>query len=151
MLNLYLWLKFIHVTAAIFWIGGLAALAVASRRSAGSVDGAKANLPIHNHILGRALIRPAMIVTILAGLTLGHLSGGMAPWAAWGVVVAVATVVVTLAFIRRYERELTELALRGHSDGAREAILRRRISRLGVLNIVLLVSAVWSMVYKPVL
>lgn len=149
MLNAYLWLKFIHVTAAIFWVGGLVALAVQNRRHAGPTDGPEAHAPMQDRSLGRLMIRPSMIVAILAGFALAHLSGGMAPWAAWGVIVSIAFLIVTLAFIRRYHREVTDMVLDGHADAARAAILRRRIGRLGMLNILLLLSAVWAMVYKP--
>ncbi|HEX7091958.1 MAG TPA: DUF2269 family protein [Longimicrobiales bacterium] len=148
MFNAYLWLKFVHVTAAILWVGGVVVLAVLARRSARD-PGAAGELPIHRHPIGRALIQPAMIVTIVAGLALGHLRGSMPPWATWGLVVAVATVVVVLGFIRRYDRELLALAANGEGNAVREAVLRRRIARLGMLNIVLLLSAVWAMVYKP--
>lgn len=87
---------------------------------------------------------PGMIATLLAGFGLVYLRGGMPPWTSWGVLVAIATLVVGLAFVRRYARELKRIA-----DQPREIVLRRRIGFLWALNLLLLLSAVWAMVYKP--
>jgi uncharacterized membrane protein len=149
MLNGYLWLKFVHVLAASLWVGGVVMLSVGPRRQGGDYEAPDPQTPIYRHPPGGMLIPASMITTVVAGIALGHQSGGMAPWALWGLVVAVVSAVVALAFVRRYDRELMAYEATGQTEAQRAALLRRRIRRLGLLNVVLLLSAVWAMVYKP--
>jgi uncharacterized membrane protein len=153
MLTWYTLLKFVHVVAVIVWMGGLVALAVVNARIEGDPDHALLrSLSRQNAFLGRAVLGPAALVTLLAGIALAVvLGGGFALWMVWGLVGALASFVLGGTLVRRASLRLVELAGTPSADAARLAAARRRLSRLNLINIALLLSIVWAMVAKPTL
>lgn len=150
MQNTYTWLKFIHVVTVAAWFGGFAALlamnAVASRTAdAGHV----ASYLRYAKALGPLLIGPASGLAILAGILgmgAGHL--GMTPWLMGGMSVVVLFILVGVIGLRPILKQLTDGVARDLGPGELRPMLVRQ-KRLFVLNLLLLVLAVWAMVFKP--
>ncbi|HYU01898.1 MAG TPA: hypothetical protein VEK85_16105, partial [Gemmatimonadales bacterium] len=84
-----------------------------------------------------------------AGLSMVAIRRHMDHWAGWGLVVSLGYVLLTLIFLSRFERQLAALRAGPEPDSARQRALRRRAAAVALLNLLLLVSAVWAMVYKP--
>lgn len=181
MTSMYLLYKFLHVTAVTLWFGGAVAIGIVSARVARSVGGeAVAAVAEQSRFVGRVLIGPSVLVTLLSGIAMVVVLGGMPPWAGWGVVVVLATATLGI-LLGRFGGELGRLqraavaagaavgapggepgavphreadpagnsAREGSDVTARERVLRRRVAILGALNMLLLLSAVWAMVFKP--
>lgn len=152
MTSLYNLLQFVHVAAAIVWLGGSAALTVLNARLAGRLDGAgTAALESQSARLGALLFGPAAVTTLLAGFGMVAVSGmGAQLWVIWGLAVVVASLVLSGGFIRRVAARLGELTASPDTDAALVARQRTRLGLLNALNLLLLLSAVWAMVVKPV-
>ena len=152
MTSLYDLLQFIHVTAAIVWIGGSVALTVLHARLAGRLDGDSiAILRSQSARLGGLLFGPAAITTLLAGIGMVAVSGmGGQLWVTWGLIVVFASLVLSGGFIRRVAGRLTTLVTSPQSDAAVIDSYRTRLGMLNAFNLLLLLSAVWAMVVKPV-
>ncbi len=152
--SLYLWLKFVHVAAVTVWIGGVVALAVLNARFARVGDAAaRAAMGQQSEAFGRTVIGPAMAVTLLAGVWMAGQFGipFTSLWIVWGLLGFVGFVVIGIVATGRAASELSALAQSVGPDASRVAALRGRLQALGALNLLLLASVIWAMVFKPTL
>ena len=145
-------IKFLHVAAVTVWVGGVVALSVINARlSTAAEPTARLAMIRESQAYGKLIIAPAMGVVLLAGFAMvgiAHLHPGML-WIWWGLIGLVASVVVAGPVMGRAGAELGRLA--GSPDGPRVGVLQRRLRWLAILNMLLLFSVIWAMVYKPTL
>ena len=151
--SLYLPLKFLHVVAVIVWVGGVFALALLNARVA-RLDEAAAQEVMRrlSEFLGRVAIGPAMLLAVIAGIATS-LSVGFpftSLWIVWGIAGFVLSGALTAA-IGRTSGQFGEQPRGDAAAGARLEALRRRLLTLNALNLLLLASVVWAMVFKPAL
>lgn len=153
MFNWYAAFTFLHVTAVIVWIGGAVALAVVNLRLERESDlGVLRFLSRQSGFLGRAVLAPAALVTLIAGGALAaFLGAGFTLWMGWGLAVLLGSMALGGTLVRRAHEELVVLATVANPDLVRLGAVRRRLATLSVLNITLLISAVAAMVFKPVI
>ncbi len=149
---LYGLLKVLHIVSAMVWIGGLVALGVLNARLARAGDGDTiAALGAQSRFFGRAVTGPAMALTLLAGLGMvwrGGISLGSL-WIVWGLVGLVASGVLGDGPIRQTGQAVAELAASTPAADSRLGALQRRLIVLNVINLLVLLSVVWAMVFKP--
>lgn len=150
MYNLFL---FLHIVGVIVWIGGAVALTVLNLRLAREPSaGVREAIAGTGEFFGRAVFGPAVMLTLIAGVVMiGMLDWAMPAWAIWGVCGLVVSAVVGAAFIGRASRELTQLMAADGPDAgtARIAALRQRVTLSSALNLLILLSVVWVMIFKP--
>jgi uncharacterized membrane protein len=147
---LYTLLKFLHVLSAIVWVGGVFALTVLNARLARARDtDATAALARVGGFYGQAVLGPAAALTLLAGvgttLTAGFPMRSL--WIIWGFAAILASLALGASLIRVTTQRIGTLAAEG--DMTQIAPLQGRLVTLNVVNILLLLSAVWAMVAKP--
>jgi uncharacterized membrane protein len=148
----YLLLKFLHILGAIAWIGGLLTLVVLNARMGREGDAAVvASLGRQSEDLGRSVLGPAMLVTLLAGL--GAAGVARFPfsslWIVWGIVGFISSIIVGVLLVQRAAGELESAAREAGTADPRLAGLRSRLIALNAVNLLLLVSIVAAMVFKP--
>jgi uncharacterized membrane protein len=152
--TLYLLLKVLHIIAAIVWIGGVFTLAVINARASRSEDAAvMAALGRQSEFFGRVAIGPAMAVILVAGLVMvgqSRISFGSL-WIIWGLVGVIGSGAISGVGIGRTAAALAELRASASADDPRISTIRGRLVTLNVINLILLVSVVWAMVFKPTL
>jgi hypothetical protein len=151
---LYPLLKLLHVIGAIVWAGGASTMAVLNARLA-RADGAAAGqlaLARASQGVGQVVLGPAAGITLLSGIATAA-AGGIdlsTLWTLWGFAGVAASAALGGTAIRR-----TTVALEGAlSTPARHgsvAPLRRRLTRLNLVNLAVLFSTVAAMVLKPAL
>lgn len=152
--SLYLWLKFVHLTAVTVWVGGVVALFVLNARFGRLGNpAAQAAMAQQSEAFGRTVIGPAMAVTLLAGLWMAGQFGipFTSLWIVWGLVGFVLFVLIGIVATGRTAAELGELARSAGPNDPRLDALRGRLGTLGVLNLIVLLSVIWAMVVKPTL
>ncbi|HEX7091543.1 MAG TPA: DUF2269 family protein [Longimicrobiales bacterium] len=144
-------LKFVHVAAAIVWVGGVITLTVVTRRMARVHGGPIAQaLAREQPFFGQRLMMPAALTTLLSGLAMVGLLGGRPPfWVVWGLAGVFGSSAIG-ALLGRTGQELGRLSAAG-TEEARLRGLRRRLAVLAGINIAVLLSTVWAMVVKPTL
>lgn len=151
MSTLYSILKFLHVSAVIIWLGALITLAVlfarlASQREAGGLR----LLSQQAAFIGKSLIGPAAIVTLLAGGALmAEIHAGMQAWIWWGIIGFFTSMFLGGFLMQRTGNRIATIAASSTPDAAAMAALQARLRMLGIVNIVILLSVVWAMVAKP--
>lgn len=146
--------KFVHVTAAIFWIGGAGTLAILNARLAREADRVVlAALLRQANFFGRAILGPAAALTLIAGIataaSVGFDFGAL--WITWGFIGVLGSMLLGATLIRGANVRLGEIALSTEPGDPRLSALQRRIGTLNLINILLLLSTVGAMIFKPTL
>jgi protoporphyrinogen IX oxidase len=151
MFNAYLWLKFLHVAGVAVWFGGLAAAITLNRRLSTNADPSiVAAVAREAQFLGTRVIAPASGVTLLTGVGMLLVSDlGFPVWVLWGIIVFFLFGLLGSTAIRATSQELQKRIASGNAGVAELQPLVRRMALLSTINISLLVTAVWAMVFKP--
>jgi uncharacterized membrane protein len=151
MTNIYAWLKFLHVVAVAVWVGGLTCVIMVNRRISRSSDRAViAAVAEQTMFLGTRVIATSSGITLIAGvfaLIVGKL--GFPLWALWGFISFVLFLTFGATAIRVTSTELQKHLGMPETTVENLRLLLRRLVLLSSINLVLLLSAVWAMVFKP--
>jgi uncharacterized membrane protein len=146
------WLHVAHVLGAIVWLGGGLMLCVLGARLSRDADAhAVAAFGRTLSYVGPRVLTPAVLVTLLFGVWMVYENPAWDFAQTW-IIIALAlfaiAFVIGLAFLSR-----VGLALQRVADGEGDAAQSRGLLRQWVLGysivLVLLVIAVWDMVFKP--
>jgi uncharacterized membrane protein len=151
--TVYTLFKFLHIVGAIVWIGGVIAVNIISVRIAREKEGAAlAALSRQSRFYGVAVIGPAAGLTLLAGIVMIAVSGLGAPlWVIWGFAAILVSMGLGATLIRRLGEELSQVAATAKPDDPRLLALQQRLSTINIINVLVLLSAVAAMVFKPAL
>lgn len=146
---------FLHQLSAIIWLGGVIAINVLQLMVSREREPAAIGPLLHRtDLYGRAVIAPAAIFTLITGLVLIAQMDDVAwddLWVLWGVGGMVVSVLLGATLIRATNADLRRLAASpGGLDPQWEA-RQRRIATLYGINVLLLLSILWVMIFKPTL
>lgn len=152
MLSLYFILKFIHVAAVIFWIGGIGALTIMVLRAGKERNpaGLAAAMGLSAYF-GQRVIGPASGIALLTGIGMvikAHL-GFMSLWILWGFAGFVLHVILGVTLIRKNSIRLGQLAASPTPDANALAEALNRQRTYATIYILSMLSVVWAMVAKP--
>jgi uncharacterized membrane protein len=149
----YTLFKFLHIVGVIGWIGGLVTFSMLSARAARERDQAVlAAITRLMRINGMAIIGPSSGLTLIAGIVMIAVSGlGVPLWVIWGFAAIIVSMVLGVTLIGRTSKELREVAAAAEPSEPRLNALQRRLVALNIINVLVLLSAVWAMVFKPAL
>jgi uncharacterized membrane protein len=149
--SLYEWLLFGHIVAAMVWVGGavlLGALAIAVLR-AGELD-AIARFLRALPVLGPRVLAPATVAVVGLGvwLVLNSAAWDFAQaWVQVGIALFVVAFLIGAAHQSRAALNAQRAVERGDRDDAWQQLARWSWGYAVI--VVLLVAAVWDMVFKP--
>lgn len=149
---MYNTLKFLHIVSVIVWIGGMIMLTVLNRRLAksGPPEALRA-LGQQSGALSMTLFLPAVLFTVITGIGLVQVGrlGFSQIWIQWGIIGAVVSFIVGGVLTGGTARKLAAQIARGEVDAAQVAAVQRRIMVFVFVNLLVLLSIVWVMVFKP--
>ncbi len=145
--------KFIHISAAIIWIGSIVIMSVFNFQMARKKDIAGLiSLSKHEVFLGKFVIGPSAITTVLAGIYMSVFLGfGWNFWVIWGLVVILLTGIFGGTIARKLGTRIIAVANAEKIDYQQLQALQRKHNIWNLITILLLFSAVWVMIFKPVL
>jgi uncharacterized membrane protein len=145
-------LLFLHIGAAAVWLGASVLFFLLFQRSKTAQDPVLAErLGAHTEWLAKRLFIPVSIAVLIFGilLTIEGRWGFDQLWILIGIAGMAATFALGVAVIEPTTKKMhATIEANGprHPDVAR---YRRRLDALGVLDLALLFSIVWDMVFKP--
>lgn len=149
----YQLLEFVHVAAAVVWVGGAAAISLLSTRALRRDDlDALRRMGEDATFFGRSVLGPSALVTLVSGVSLVALAGwNLTLWTGWGLAGVAGSMFIGIRFIAPAHRHLVALVADEWADPRAIATARRVLMLPSVLNLVLLMSIVFAMVVKPTL
>ncbi len=150
MFTLYSFFKFLHVVSAIVWIGGVAMTTfINARLSSVKTPEAMQALSSTSSFYGRVVVGPAALLTLIAGVatTLQMGIGFDALWISWGFTAIFLSLILGATFIRITTNKL----FLATTSGGVMVGLQNRLALFNIINLLLLLSTVWMMVFKPTL
>jgi uncharacterized membrane protein len=150
----YALFKFVHVVAVIIWIGGVCALSVINARLTREQDRAVLMALLRQSgFYGAAIIAPAAVMTLIAGMATAGSAGLRfdSLWLTWGLLAILGSLLLGALPIRMTTAQLGKLTPIAESDDPRLIAARQRLTLLNAINVLLLLSTVWAMVFKPTL
>lgn len=145
---------FLHQLSAVVWLGGVLAVNVLQVRLGSRQDrAAQASLLRQTDLYGRAVIAPAATVALLTGLVLvAQMDLALSDlWVAWGLAGLLLSLALGATLIRATNAELRRLAADPGLDTPRWPAMQRRVATVYGINLLLLLSVLWAMVFKPTL
>lgn len=152
-MTLYTLFKFLHIVGVIGWIGGIVSFTLLNARIAReSNEAVLTELTRLMRLNGMVVIGPSSGVALITGIAMITLFGFGTPlWVMWGFVVIVLSVALGATMIRRTAEQVREWAAATTHNDSRLTALQRQLTTLNLINLLLLLSAVWAMVAKPAL
>jgi uncharacterized membrane protein len=141
--------KFLHVLGVIVWVGGVFTVNVLQVLvGRGSDRAPQASLLRLSDLYGRAVIAPATALTLTGVVRVEQIGVGYGTfWVAWGIAAIVLSIALGATMIRATNAALRRLA----ADDPQWPVLLRRAAILYAVNLLLLLSALWAMEFKPTL
>ena len=145
--------KFLHVAAAIIWLGsgvGIMVLMLSLRRAndgqtlmgvTGQMDG-----------LGTKLFGPASMSTLLFGILTVVVSDGAVQFSDAWIIIGLGGIAFSLVSVFRrnsLQKKLTTALEQGGPQNPEVAANAKRITMVNMVDLVLLFIVVWAMVFKP--
>jgi uncharacterized membrane protein len=147
-------LHFLHVLSVIVWFGGVLTLNVLAVRVGRGPDRSVQAVVLHlGDLYGRAVIAPAGVLTLITGILLvnEHDLAFSTLWVAWGLIGLFVSVILGATLIRATQVDLRRLTEGAGTDESRRLASQRRAAVLYSINVLILLSIVWAMVFKPTL
>jgi len=143
---------FLHIIGVITWLGGWTALWVLQVRFRKEQD-SKVQLALlrQSEFYGRAVVGAAAGVTFIAGLVLANRESVdfSTVWVAWGVVGLIASMALGGTVMRTATAKLGGLIANAPAGDPERLAAQRRVDLLNTINLLILLSVVFAMVFKP--
>jgi uncharacterized membrane protein len=146
-------LLFIHVLGAIVWIGAGITLLLLSRRlsTAQDMEGFRA-LSEQSEFFGPKVFAPAAFVTLAAGIWMVAISPAIGfgdAWIVWGLAGVALSVVFGAVLSEKAAKDLKEAIQSDPVDSGTVTTLQGRLSTYSTIDVVILLSVVCAMVFRP--
>jgi uncharacterized membrane protein len=149
----YSWLVFVHILAAITWVGGAIMLNVLNTRSIRSKDPARlATAARETEWVGTRVIAPTTLVLLAMGITMVAVNEAWTIGQLW-IILALVLFGLTFAtgafFLGPEAGRISRLV---EERGPQDPEVRRRLRRVvlvGRIDLITLIVVVWDMVVKP--
>jgi uncharacterized membrane protein len=149
----YSWLLFLHILAAIVWVGGAIMLNVLNTRNIRSGDPARlATSARETEWVGTRLIAPTTLVLLVLGLVMVGVNEAWTIGQLW-IILALVLFAITFATGAFFlGPEAGRIGKMIEERGAEDPEVRHRLRRVvlvGRIDLVTLIVIVWDMAVKP--
>lgn len=146
------WL-FLHIAAAILWVGGGTALgAMMARLQKAQAGPALGAVGAQMEFFSKALFIPAALLAVISGVAMVLTSEAWDfedPWIAVGVAGFLFTFIVGMAVMGPTSKKLKELGPSRPPGDAEVAGMQAKMKRFSMINTLVLWTVVVFMVFKP--
>jgi putative copper export protein len=146
---------FLHLLASMVWLGGVVALNILQLQVGRGPDRAALGPVLRrSDLYGRAVIAPAGAMTLLTGILLVIQDDQVSwsdLWVWWGIAGMVVSLGLGATLIRANNAGLRRLTAQPRHDDRQVSAGQRRAAVLYAINLLVLLSVVWAMVFQPTL
>jgi uncharacterized membrane protein len=150
----YTGFKFVHVLAAVVWVGGACVVQVYALLALRTNDPVRvAAFAGDTEFVGTRIFIPASLILLVSGLFTVHASGGAwsysQGWVQFGLAIVVLSIVVGAGYLGPESGRIAR-ATEAHGVASAEVQARiRRIFLVSRIELVLLLCVIFDMVVKP--
>jgi uncharacterized membrane protein len=146
--------KFVHVLAAIIWVGGAATAQVYALLAVRTNDPVRvAAFAGDTEFVGTRIFLPASVILLVSGILTVRESGGAwgygQGWVQFGLAVIALSIVTGAGFLGPESGRISKATKAGGVESAEVQARIRRIFLVSRIELVLLVAVVFDMVVKP--
>lgn len=148
----YSLIKFIHVLAVIIWLGGAFTLSLLNYLVAQKKDiSGLISLSKYAEFMGKFIISISAGITLLSGISLSVFFGfGWPFWVIWGFWIIILASILGSTVMRKISGKMNAIAQSKDPDYPKLHTLQRKFFIWNIIILILLFSAVWMMIFKPV-
>jgi uncharacterized membrane protein len=149
--SIYLLLKFLHIVAASVWIGGVITSSILTARLARQSEPLLIEaMARQSQRIGMLVLGPSAGLTLITGgAAMAVADFGFVTWIVWGLAAIALAMAIGATVMRKSFNELIEPLKAGGGKDPGIAALQRRLSLAQGVVLLILLSAVWAMVFKP--
>ncbi len=151
MLELYTTLKFVHVLAAIAWVGGgiMLDMMIGQARRTGNQTELLALLA-KTERYGKTFFSPSAVIVLVAGIAMASIGGIMsAPWVSFGFLGVFVSAGLGMGYLTPKSGVLRRMIEERGMQDAEVQALGSRLLMVSRIDLLLLVLVVAAMVFKP--
>jgi len=153
MFTLHATLLFVHIVGAIVWIGAGITFLILTRRLSAAQDmtGIRA-IGEQAEFFGPKVFAPSAFVTLAAGIWMVAISPSIGfgdVWIVWGLAGVALSVLFGAVLSEKAARQLLEATQSDTVDPGVVGALQSRLSTYSTIDVVILLSVVWAMVFRP--
>jgi uncharacterized membrane protein len=146
--------KFVHVLAAIIWVGGAATAQVYALLAVRTNDPVRvAAFAGDTEFVGTRIFLPASVILLVSGILTVRESGGAwgygQGWVQFGLAVIALSIVTGAGFLGPESGRISKATKAGGVESPEVQARIRRIFLVSRIELVLLVAVVFDMVVKP--
>lgn len=149
---MFLTVKLIHIIAIIVWFGSFIVMGLLNILMERKKDvSGLISLYQYEVFIGKFIIAPSAIIALFSGVALSEVFGfGWPLWIIWGLIVIVTSGILGGVFIPKMSKKITDIAKCENVDFLKLKNQRRKLTTWEIINAILLLSAIWAMVFKPI-
>lgn len=153
-LNHYNALKFVHVLAAVVWVGGACTVQVYAFLALRTEDpGRVASFAADTEFVGMRVFLPSSLILLVSGMFTLHDSSGAwsysQRWVQFGLAVIVLSIIVGAGYLGPESGRIAKATERSGVESAEVQQRIRRIFLVSRIELVFLLAVVFDMVVKP--
>lgn len=151
-MDMYDWLKSIHVLSAVIWVGGAFTLQfLATRIDAAGDQAQMASFASNAEWFGKRIFMPASIIVLISGIWAVDEGGWSFGdfWVLWGLIGIAFSAIVGAAFLGPESGRIGKIVAERGVDDPEAVARRRRIFVVSRIELVILLTIVFVMVTKP--
>jgi uncharacterized membrane protein len=152
MFTMYTLFKFLHVASVIVWLGGVITLSILNFRiSRIRQPEVLQALSRTSDFYSRAVVGPAAILTLIAGMITAVQMGVSfnTLWIIWGFIGIFLSLILDATFSRMTTNKLSQLITTANYQ--QMSSVQNRLATLNLIDVLILLSVVAAMVFKPML
>jgi uncharacterized membrane protein len=146
--------KFVHVLAAVVWVGGACVVQVYALLAVRTNDPVKvAAFAGDTEFVGTRIFIPSSLILLVSGLFTVHESGGLwgygQGWVQFGLAIVVLSILVGAGYLGPESGRIARATERSGVGSAEVQARIRRIFLVSRIELVLLLAVIFDMVVKP--
>lgn len=149
---MFLFLKYLHIIGAIVLLGSVVTIDVVTfRLILLKKNPALQIIYSESKFIEKWIISTSSALTTISGIIMAYLWFGWPFWLYWGLIVVAFTGVTGSTIIPRIKKQITKLISENSTDTQAIKKLTFKFILLISINLLLLLSAVGTMIYKPIM
>jgi len=141
--------KFLHVSLAIIWVGGGIFGAIVTERAKAATPAHTLGIARDMEFAAKRVFAPAAMLTLVFGILMVLDADAFEFEQAW-IVIGIGAVAISAVLGMAYlAPQTTKLVAELESGDANASTRLKAISRVSLIDLVILLVAVWAMIVKP--